>query len=103
MHKKGICHRDLTPDNILVDIRQDRIEVKIIDFGVAQRFRLNNRSGGMLTNTGMPAYKAPEMVEGNEYTEKVDLWMLGVVMYECLSGVNPFWDTNLKRTMENIL
>ena len=45
----------------------DLIEIKIIDFGVSQRFKSKGESGWMLTNTGNPAYKAPEVLEGNVY------------------------------------
>ncbi len=70
----------------------------------------------MLTNTGNPAYKAPEIVEGNEYTykyyiptlihflsEKVDLWQLGVIVFEGLTGFNPFYSPNIKQVLQNIL
>ena len=68
LHKKGICHRDLSPANILCKITNDQIKVKIIDFGVAQKFKSGGFAHTMLTNTGNPAYRAPEIVEGEEYS-----------------------------------
>ena len=73
----------------------------------------------MLSNTGNPAYKAPEMLhmledensssyslndeECQGYDEMIDVWQIGVIVFECLTGVHPFYNPNIKIIVENIL
>lgn len=56
----------------------------------------------MLTPTGTLIYKAPEMFEGGGYDEKIDLWALGVIMYELVTGRNPFLSEYMADTIKNI-
>ncbi|KRW99334.1 Protein kinase-like domain [Pseudocohnilembus persalinus] len=93
MHKRGISHRDLKPDNIMVN-PNDYSQIKIIDFGIARKFiqredKFNDSKIEMWTMTGTPQYKAPEMFHFG-YTEYVDNWAIGVITYELLSGTIPF-------------
>ena len=87
-HQAGIVHRDLKPANILID---DEGLLKIVDFGVAAA-----RSSGdtQLTKTGYvigsPKYMAPEQILGKQVDEKADIYSLGVIMYEMLTGVPPY-------------
>ncbi len=85
-HERGIVHRDLKPSNIVVT---DRREVRILDFGVA---KLAAEAGITRTGTsiGTVAYMAPELLEGGEVDARTDLWALGVVLYEMLTGRRPF-------------
>lgn len=87
MHKEGICHRDLNPNNIMIT---ENFQIKIIDFSVSKWFKINEASTSMWTPTGTPAYKAPELYQGGAYQEPVDMWAAGVILYECLSGKKPW-------------
>lgn len=90
LHKKHVMHRDIKPENILVGIHG---EIKISDFGWSVHAPNNRRK----TMCGTLDYLPPEMIKpgsnDNYYTEKVDLWSLGVLMYEFLVGEAPFEDT----------
>ena len=101
LHKNNICHRDLKPDNILYDSSSEK--VKIIDFGVCKNVKTRGRKENMLTDTGTFYYKAPEMFLGGGYSEAVDSWAIGVVLYEMITGVTPFASEYLLDTKEKIM
>ncbi len=90
LHKKHVIHRDIKPENILVGIQG---EIKISDFGWSVHAPNNRRN----TMCGTLDYLPPEMIKPgsseNYYSEKVDLWSLGVLTYEFLVGEAPFEDT----------
>ena len=90
LHKKHVIHRDIKPENILMGIHG---EIKISDFGWSVHAPNNRRK----TLCGTLDYLPPEMIKSgskdNWYNEKVDLWSLGVLMYEFLVGEAPFEDT----------
>ncbi|KAK0634947.1 threonine protein kinase [Bombardia bombarda] len=90
LHRKHVIHRDIKPENILVGIHG---EIKISDFGWSVHAPSNRRT----TFCGTLDYFPPEMIKpgttDNSYDEKIDLWALGVLMYEFLVGEAPFEDT----------
>jgi serine/threonine-protein kinase len=94
-HRKGIFHRDLKPDNMIVmapDEDRERETVKVVDFGIA---KLRDAAGGTtLTNTGMvlgtPYYMSPEQCRGEALDARADVYSLGAIVYEMLAGVPPF-------------
>jgi Protein kinase domain len=114
-HCQGVIHRDLKPANILLD---DNGEPKVTDFGLA-KLRGNaeepeiqqgndtipnstalTRTG---THVGTPSYMAPEQYVANEMTPQVDIWALGVILYECLTGNRPFLGKRFENLQPQIL
>ena len=82
-HTKHVIHRDIKPENLLLDMRG---ELKIADFGWSVHAPASRRT----TLCGTLDYLPPEMVEGKSHDDKVDVWSLGVLMYEFLVGSPPF-------------
>ncbi|MBF8295162.1 MAG: serine/threonine protein kinase [Bacteroidetes bacterium] len=85
-HEKGIVHRDIKPENIMV--RKDGI-VQIMDFGLA-KLRGASRLTKEGTMVGTVGYMSPEQVQGQETDHRTDIFSLGVILYEMLSGQSPF-------------
>ncbi|KAJ1824029.1 spindle assembly checkpoint kinase [Coemansia sp. RSA 2675] len=85
LHEKHVIHRDIKPENLLLNANG---ELKISDFG----WSVHTRGSRRRTLCGTLDYLPPEMVEGRDHNESVDLWSLGVLMYEFLVGVPPFED-----------
>lgn len=89
-HKIGVVHRDLKPANVMVDLKGEPV---VMDFGLARRSRSDDvkvtQSGAIL---GTPAYMAPEQVAGDQAAidHRVDIYALGVIMYELITGEMPF-------------
>lgn len=95
-HRKGIIHRDLKPSNVLVTVTDHGPQVKVIDFGIAKATASITMDQSMQTQVGQfmgtPAYMSPEQADGliDEIDVRSDVYSLGVVLYELLTGVRPF-------------
>jgi serine/threonine-protein kinase len=97
-HRNGIVHRDIKPDNIILLDSNDGVDhVKILDFGIAKvldkaldTHSLEQRLTNVGTVIGTPHYMAPEQCQGEEADARSDIYSLGVVLYELLTGVAPF-------------
>jgi serine/threonine-protein kinase len=93
-HRAGIIHRDLKPDNLFVTEREGRPFIKILDFGVS-KFATTEQAplGATRTGTivGSPSYMSPEQIVGDpDIDARTDVFALGVVLYQCVSGALPF-------------
>lgn len=93
MHRKGIVHRDLKPENILLD---EKMHTLIADFGSARILDEKNGESDYesrkRTNSfvGTAHYVSPEILKGEQLTKAADLWALGCILYQMISGLPPF-------------
>uniref|UniRef100_A0A673GNP0 non-specific serine/threonine protein kinase n=1 Tax=Sinocyclocheilus rhinocerous TaxID=307959 RepID=A0A673GNP0_9TELE len=93
LRSKGIIHRDLKPQNILISYSTGRrsnpnnICIKLADFGFARYLQGNTMAA---TLCGSPMYMAPEVIMSQNYDAKADLWSVGTIIYQCLTGKAPF-------------
>jgi len=98
LHSLGFIYRDLKPENILVDSDG---HLKITDFGLAKD---TDAVGGTTTTfCGTPEYIAPEMLQRLPYTKSVDWWSFGILIFEMLTGLPPFYDENVNQMYRSIL
>ncbi|CAO3637524.1 unnamed protein product [Cunninghamella blakesleeana] len=98
LHGFNVVYRDLKPENILIDYNG---HIALCDFGLCKL----NMTDKERTNTfcGTPEYLAPELLLGQGYTKNVDWWTLGVLLYEMLTGLPPFYDENTNEMYRKIL
>ena len=110
-HGVGLIHRDLKPDNIIVEIAQDGTELpRIVDFGIAilrspdgetpEEWAQRLTASGMMIGT--PLYMAPEQAQCEPMDHRADLFSLGVIMYEMMAGKPPFEGTAMEIAVANI-
>jgi len=95
LHSLGIAHRDLKPENILLKDTTEAAMIKITDFGLSKIFA-DDAAGEVVMRTacGTPGYVAPEVLTHDAYSEQVDMWSLGVIVYILLCGFPPFYGDN---------
>jgi serine/threonine-protein kinase len=92
IHSQGVVHRDLKPENIMVD---DKDHIKLIDFGIASNAGSRRLTFAKFSQTlGTPDYISPEQVKGKRGDGRSDLYAVGVMLYEMLTGRVPFTGTN---------
>jgi hypothetical protein len=99
-HAAGILHRDIKPSNVLL-ADGDRVSVRILDFGLA-RMAESETLTAQGDVPGTLAYIAPERLAGEDSTGAADVWAVGVMLWESLSGRHPFWQTSMLDTARAI-
>lgn len=88
LHKKGIVYRDLKPENVLFNKNGYLL---LADFGLAKKLNSQSKATSFC---GTPEYLAPEMLQGKGHDFSVDIWTLGILLYEMLVGIPPFFNKN---------
>lgn len=98
LHSQNVIHRDLKPENLLLD---KNLNIKISDFGWSTMRKREQEMRS--TFCGTVDYMAPEMVKNKKYDFKVDIWSLGVLLYELTQKKAPFRGKNIAEKSENIV
>jgi serine/threonine protein kinase len=102
-HAAGVVHRDLKPANVMLN-SQGR--AKLLDFGLAQRVRFGEDESPVVTAqgeiSGTPAYMSPEQAEGQKADERSDVFSFGAVLYEMLTGRQPFAGSSATSVMASV-
>jgi len=96
LHRNKIIYRDLKPENILLDTQG---HVRLTDFGLSKRYQEGEQA---MTFCGTPEYLAPEVVLGVGHSKEVDWWSLGILLYEMIVGLPPFFSENTNLMYELI-
>jgi serine/threonine protein kinase len=99
-HRKGVIHRDIKPTNILVTPDMD---IKIGDFSIAHTISADTTNTMPLGFVGSPRYMSPEQVQEDTITNQTDLFSLGIIMYELLTGRHPFIADSFSRLIHKII
>src|SRR5204863_2702948 len=86
-HARGLVHRDVKPSNVLLDLNE---HVYLADFGLSRRLEDEGALAGAGRSVGTPAYLAPEQIEGQAVDGRADVYALGCLLFECLTGEPPF-------------
>ena len=101
LHSLYIVHRDLKPENLLLDINNKKLSLKLIDFGISNKYTMDSL---LTTPCGTASYAPPEMHKGEKYYGLLtDIWSAGVVLYAMVFGYLPFCDENEDNNIKNII
>jgi serine/threonine-protein kinase len=105
VHDAGVVHRDLKPGNIFLSERGDEIEPKLLDFGISKaaggdNLRVTSATRNLLLGT--PLYMSPEALMGGDMSALSDQYSLGVMIYECATGINPFMADTVLETARRV-
>jgi serine/threonine protein kinase/Tol biopolymer transport system component len=95
LHAGGVIHRDLKPNNVILETSSSGLHVSIMDFGLARTHEAENSLFGSGMIAGTPGYMAPEMLRGERPTKATDLFALGIVLHQVLTGQRPVASTGL--------
>ncbi|XP_035391291.1 myosin light chain kinase, smooth muscle isoform X3 [Electrophorus electricus] len=98
MHRKGVLHLDLKPENIMC-VNKTGSKIKLIDFGLARRLE---NSGSLKVMFGTPEFVAPEVINYEAIGYPTDMWSIGVICYILVSGLSPFMGDNDHETLSNV-
>ncbi|XP_036965132.1 myosin light chain kinase, smooth muscle isoform X4 [Acanthopagrus latus] len=98
IHKQGIVHLDLKPENIMC-VNKTGSKIKLIDFGLARRLE---SAGTLKVLFGTPEFVAPEVINYEAISYPTDMWSIGVICYILLSGLSPFMGDNDNETLSNV-
>jgi eukaryotic-like serine/threonine-protein kinase len=106
-HGLGLIHRDLKPDNVIVEHTGDHEVARIVDFGIAiVREHAASRDEGRFTTDGLvlgtPQYMAPELATGRTFDHRIDLFALGVICFQMLTGRTPFEGSGVDVALANV-
>lgn len=99
-HKHHIAHRDIKTSNILFDA--ENVQISVIDLGIITKTVHRGKRRNLWSNNGTLEYKAPEMLLGSSYSESVDVWAAGVVLFELVEGRTPFREESTFDIIDNI-
>lgn len=103
-HQAGIVHRDIKPENVVLSTSAAGVQAKLLDFGIARVARGGEAritaDGGLV---GTPAYMAPEQVRGLEVDARADVWGMGALLYEVVSGRPPFGAEDVVAVIRRVL
>ncbi|MCQ2815874.1 MAG: protein kinase [archaeon] len=104
-NEQNVLHRDIKPENMMVQITNDDLPlVKLIDFGLSEYKPIKGDKSTFLTDfVGTPEYAAPELMSYQPYDEKVDMWALGVLLYNMITGFVPFSSKFSSQLKEQII
>jgi serine/threonine protein kinase len=102
-HKRGVVHRDIKPENIMLEYTDKGVNVKVVDFGIATFLQEQDDTIGKITKTGTvcgsPTYMSPEQCDDNRVDHRSDIYSLGIVLYETITGKVPFSGSDIYGVM----